>query len=128
MSAPKYYEGERVVVVPEPGNSNVRPGMYTIIRVMPASPEGIQYRAKNDMDTHERVLHEAQLRPVAPLMTENGLRETPRSTSSGGEPAYRKRPQSRRDHTVQTHAGPEQGSGNGLALETPDRHLAPPSP
>jgi len=70
MSPPKYHPGERVVVLPERGNSSVRPGIYTITRVMPASPDGIQYRAKNEMDTHERVLLEAQLRPasaVAPL-------------------------------------------------------------
>ena len=33
MSAPKYHEGERVVVMPEPGNSNVRPGIYTTRRL-----------------------------------------------------------------------------------------------
>jgi hypothetical protein len=93
MSPPKYRQGERVVVLPERGNPSTRPGIYTITRVMPASPDGIQYRAKNEMDTHERVLQEAQLQRVsgvAPLTTAEGLRETARPTS-GREQAHRKR-------------------------------------
>jgi hypothetical protein len=52
MSPPKYRQGDRVVVLPERGNPSVRPGVYTITRVMPASPDGLQHRARNEMDTH----------------------------------------------------------------------------
>jgi len=31
---------------------------------MPVEPDGISYRATNELDTHERVLREAQLRPA----------------------------------------------------------------
>ena len=85
MASPKFHPGERVVVSPDSGNSNVRPGIYTITRVMPASPDGIQYRAKNEMETHERVLHEEQLRPAV-----DSLRETARSVS-GVEETHLKR-------------------------------------
>jgi hypothetical protein len=64
MSPPKFHQGDRVVVIQNQNNPNVRPGVYTITRVMPASADGFQYRAKSAMDTHERVLPEAQLRPA----------------------------------------------------------------
>jgi hypothetical protein len=62
--SPKYRPGDRVIVPMDRSNVSMRPGIYTITRVMPASPEGIRYRAKNEMDTHERVLDEAQLQPA----------------------------------------------------------------
>ena len=43
-------------------NANVRPGIYTIVRRMPAYSQGCQYRAKSALDSHERVVDEAQLR------------------------------------------------------------------
>ncbi|HKM63474.1 MAG TPA: hypothetical protein VJY39_13395 [Acidisphaera sp.] len=67
MAAPKFRQGDRVVLLQDDNNRNARTGVYTITRVMPASPEGIQYRAKNAMDTHERVLPEAQLRAASSL-------------------------------------------------------------
>ena len=66
MAAPKFRQGDRVVLQGS-NNRNARSGVYTITRVMPTSPEGIQYRAKNAMDTHERVVPEAQLRPASSL-------------------------------------------------------------
>ena len=54
MAAPKFRQGDRVVLLQDDNNRSARSAVYTITRVMPASPEGIQYRAKNAMDTHER--------------------------------------------------------------------------
>ena len=42
-------------------NWNVRPGVYSIVRVLPQGSEGCQYRARNVLDKHERVFSEAQL-------------------------------------------------------------------
>ena len=128
MSSPKYHQGERVVVLPERGNPSTRPGIYTITRVLPASPDGIQYRAKNEMDTHERVLQEAQLRPVssvAPTTTVEKLRETARPTS-GREQAHRKRQQQRADRVFQTHAETGQVSGKDPDLDGADGHRSAP--
>ena len=128
MAPPKFHQGECVLVPPDGNNSNVRPGIYTITRVMPASFDGIRYRAKNEMETHERVLHEEQLRPVsdaAPLMTVDRLRETAASTS-GGEQRHRKRQQYRRDRAVQTHPETGQGSGTRPDFAAADRYGAAP--
>lgn len=64
MSEPKFAVGDRVQVLPDRANTNVRPGVYTIVRALPPTNQGRQYRAKNAMDSHERVLDEAQLRAV----------------------------------------------------------------
>ena len=65
MMAAKFRAGDKVMLLPDRSNPNVRPGIYTITRVMPPSPTGIEYRAKSEMDSHERVLNEAQLRSPA---------------------------------------------------------------
>jgi hypothetical protein len=64
MTKHKFAVGDRVELQPDRLNANVRPGVYTIVRAMPATDAGLQYRAKNVMDSHERVLDEAQLRAV----------------------------------------------------------------
>jgi len=61
--SPKYRRGDRVVVLTD---HSKHPEVYTITRVMPIEPDGIRYRVKNDMDPHERVLHETELRPALP--------------------------------------------------------------
>jgi hypothetical protein len=58
----KFAAGDRVTLLPGSSNSNVRPGLYTIVRRMPVTSQGCQYRAKNALDSHECVLDEAQLR------------------------------------------------------------------
>lgn len=58
----KYGVGDRVVVVPNSTNENIRPGIYTIVKVLPVAGNGCQYRAKHAVDTHERVLDENLLR------------------------------------------------------------------
>jgi hypothetical protein len=58
----KFAVGDRVALMANSSNINVRPGIYTIVRRMPASSQGCQYRAKSALDNHERVVDEAQLR------------------------------------------------------------------
>jgi hypothetical protein len=62
MTKPKFAVGDRVEVLPDRLNSNLRPGIYTIVQAMPETSQGRQYRAKNAMDSHDRILDEAQLR------------------------------------------------------------------
>ncbi len=64
MIGHKYVVGAQVELLPNRANCNVRPGVYTILRVMPVTNNGCQYRAKNAIDNHERVLDEAELRPM----------------------------------------------------------------
>jgi hypothetical protein len=62
MSGYKFDAGDKVSLVTNSSNANVRAGVYTILRRMPASSQGCQYRAKSTLDSHERVVDEAQLR------------------------------------------------------------------
>lgn len=62
MPKHKYAAGDRVVVVADRSNENVRPGIYRIVKVLPVTDRGCQYRAKHAVDTHERVLDEDLLR------------------------------------------------------------------
>ena len=58
----KFATGDRVAVVPDRNNPNVRPGTYAVVRVLPLAGSGPQYRVKHTLDSHERVVEEAQLR------------------------------------------------------------------
>ncbi len=58
----KFTAGDKVALMTNRSNVNARPGIYTILRRMPASSQGCQYRAKSALDNHERVVDEAQLR------------------------------------------------------------------
>ncbi|WP_428533347.1 hypothetical protein [Rhodopila sp.] len=58
----KFAAGDKVALVANGSNVNVRPGIYTIIRRLPITQIGCQYRAKSALDNHERVVDEAQLR------------------------------------------------------------------
>ena len=58
----KFAVGDKVSLMTNSSNANIRPGIYTIVRRMPASSQGCQYRAKSALDSHERVVDEAQLR------------------------------------------------------------------
>ena len=62
MAEHRFRVGDRVELLPNRLNNNVRPGIYTIVKALPVTNQGCQYRAKNAMDSHERVLDEAQLR------------------------------------------------------------------
>ncbi len=61
MEMHKFTVGDRVVVRVSKANWNVRPGIYEIIRALPETSIGRQYRAKNVLDAYERVFDEAQL-------------------------------------------------------------------
>ncbi|HET6182831.1 MAG TPA: hypothetical protein VFA03_04480 [Acetobacteraceae bacterium] len=63
MQKHRFRAGDRVVVS-DPANGNVRPGVYTIIRALPVSSNGCEYRAKSALDTFERIVEEASLRPA----------------------------------------------------------------
>ena len=58
----KYAAGDRVIAVVGTSSGNIRPGVYTIVRVLPVAGQGCQYRVKNALDEHERVLDEDLLR------------------------------------------------------------------
>ena len=58
----KFATGDRVVARADASNTNMRPGVYTITKILPVTGAECQYRARNAMDTHERVLDEALLR------------------------------------------------------------------
>lgn len=60
----KFAAGDHVVVAANRVNENIRPGLYRIVKTLPVSDNGCQYRAKNAIDTHDRVLHEDLLRPA----------------------------------------------------------------
>lgn len=62
MTEYKFSAGDKVALMTNSSNVNVRPGIYTIIRRMPVTQLGCQYRAKSALDNHERVVDEAQLR------------------------------------------------------------------
>jgi hypothetical protein len=58
----KFAVGDKVALMTNSSNVNVRSGIYTIVRRMPLTSQGCQYRAKNALDNHERVVDEVQLR------------------------------------------------------------------
>jgi hypothetical protein len=58
----KFTTGDRVAVVLDRNNPNVQPGIYTVVRALPVAGFGPQYRVKHILDSHERVIDEAQLR------------------------------------------------------------------
>ena len=61
MTSHKFAVGDRVTYMPGRFDGNVRPGVYTIVRLLPITVTGCQYRAKSALDVHERVINEAQL-------------------------------------------------------------------
>jgi hypothetical protein len=64
---PRFTTGDRVTFIPgrTKKDGNVRRGVYTVVRALPIAAQGRQYRIKSDLDEHERVVDEAQLRPEA---------------------------------------------------------------
>lgn len=62
MSLHKFASGDRVNFIPGTLDRTVRRGLYTVVRPLPLTSQGCQYRVKNDQDDHERVVDEAQLR------------------------------------------------------------------
>jgi len=73
MAKRKFAVGDRVSVLPDRTNANMRPGVYTITKALPISGPGFQYRAKNVLDSHERVLDEAELHAISPASPHENL-------------------------------------------------------
>ena len=61
MSLPKFGIGDRVSFVPGKYDNNITRGVYTVVRAMPVTNQGYQYRVKSLRDSHERVIDEVQL-------------------------------------------------------------------
>jgi hypothetical protein len=61
MATHKFAAGDHVTFLPGQFDSNVTRGVYTIVRVLPVTDRGCQYRVKNVEDRHERVIDEVQL-------------------------------------------------------------------
>lgn len=61
MFARRFVEGDRVVVVGGESGKHRHPGVYTVVRLMPLSGQGFQYRVKAASDTHERVMDDHEL-------------------------------------------------------------------
>jgi hypothetical protein len=61
---PRFATGDRVTVQPDTATMTIRPGVYTITRALPANSQGYQYRVRNDLDSHDRVFSEVQLRAL----------------------------------------------------------------
>lgn len=64
MPTHRFAVGDRVAVLADRQNNNLRPGIYTIVRALPPEHQRVQYRARNSSDDFERTLDEAQLRPA----------------------------------------------------------------
>ena len=64
MAKHKFAVGDQVIVA-DPSNSNVRPGRYTVVRVLPLAGQSRQYRVKSALDTFERTLDEELLHPLS---------------------------------------------------------------
>ena len=65
MMTHKFAVGDKVEFVPGSLDSNVRRGIYTVVRALPVVGDRCQYRVKHVGDEHERVIDESQLRPPA---------------------------------------------------------------
>ena len=64
MLVHRFRLGDKVTVAPNASNGPIRPGVYTITRLLPVEGTLRQYRGRSDFDTYERVLDETQLTPV----------------------------------------------------------------
>lgn len=62
MQTHLYRTGDRVVFDGHGSNTGIRTGVYTVVRALPASQFGFEYRVKSSLDPHERVFAESMLR------------------------------------------------------------------
>lgn len=61
----KYAACDRVIAVAGTSNENIRPRVFTIVKTLPSDGRGWRYRARNALDTHERVLDEDLLQSAS---------------------------------------------------------------
>ena len=70
MNAPRFAIGQSVSITPSKRHRPAK-GAYRIVRQMPPSGGGVQYRIKGELENYERVVEEMYLNPeeAAPPMT-----------------------------------------------------------
>ena len=64
MTAHKFTVGEAVSFSPDKGQEHSRGELFEIVRLLPETGDGPQYRIKSQTKDHERVVREDQLAPV----------------------------------------------------------------
>ena len=65
MTTHKYAVGEAVKFSADRGQDHTGGEFFEIVRLLPNAGDALQYRIQNQIDGHERVVREDQLRPVA---------------------------------------------------------------
>lgn len=63
MAPHKYAIGEKVEFMPTIADGNVPRGSFTVTRTMPGDDLDRTYGVRSEVDGHERVVREKQLRP-----------------------------------------------------------------
>jgi hypothetical protein len=61
MPSHKFTVGQKVELVRGHGESHIPPGVYTVVRQLPAEANDYQYQIKSVDDGHQRVVRESQL-------------------------------------------------------------------
>ena len=64
MPSHKFTVDQDVELLRSPGELHITPGIYTIVRQLPAEANDCQYRVKSVRDGHQRVVRESQLASV----------------------------------------------------------------
>ena len=62
MTTHKFEVGEAVRFSPDRGQDNTGGELFEIVRLLPEQGKALQYRIKSQIDSHERVVREDQLR------------------------------------------------------------------
>jgi hypothetical protein len=71
MAHHKFKLGQKVNLLVSRLERQAPAGSYTIQRLLPIEGRELFYRVKHTIDGHERVVSEAQLRPVEALTSHN---------------------------------------------------------
>ena len=61
MPSHKFAVGQDVELLRERGDFHIPPGIYTVVRQLPAEANEYQYRVRSKDDGHQRVVRESQL-------------------------------------------------------------------
>ena len=64
MTTHKFTVGEAVSFSPDKGQEHARGELFEIVRLLPETEDGPQYRIKSQANDHERVVREDQLAPA----------------------------------------------------------------
>lgn len=74
MAAHKFSVGQSVRILTGPRDGNIPRGSYKVQRLLPSETKDMQYRVKNALDGHERVVRESQLTDDTILFSTSGSR------------------------------------------------------